>query len=121
LAGNIFYNNWSGLDIHGVDSNNIFRESITGTTVISLGYNVRTTGSTFVYNETDGPGPGDTTFGNLGITGDPFNLFTFVPVTTGTLRTHMPSPLPSPLANFPITDFNRVTRTFPGPPGAVVQ
>jgi hypothetical protein len=121
LAGNIFYNNIGGLDDLGVDTNNIFRIIAVNRTVISLGYNVRTTGSTFVYNETDGPGPGDTTFGNLGITGAPFNTFTFVPVTTGTLHTHMPSPLPSPLANFPITDFNRVTRTFPGPPGAVVQ
>jgi hypothetical protein len=62
------------------------------------------------------PGPGDTTFADLGIGGVPFDTTTFAPVSG--LEGVIPSPAPD---GFPVTDFNGATRTFPGAPGAVKQ
>jgi hypothetical protein len=56
---------------------------------------------------------GDTTFSNLGISGMPFDVNTFNPVSS--LR----SRIPSAPANFPLTDFYGNYRTYPGAPGAV--
>jgi hypothetical protein len=58
-------------------------------------------------------GTGDTTFETLSITGAPINTTTFVPVAG--LGNFLPT-----TTDFPATDFNGVTRTFPGAPGAVV-
>jgi predicted outer membrane repeat protein len=58
-------------------------------------------------------GTGDTTYADLGITGDPFDTTTFVPVAA------LESVIPSSPEDFPVTDFYGDTRTFPGAPGAV--
>ena len=59
-------------------------------------------------------GLGNTSLSSLGITGTPVNTTTFEPVQA--LRNFMPA---SPLANFPLYDFNGNPRTWPGAPGAV--
>jgi hypothetical protein len=58
-------------------------------------------------------GTGDRTFTDLGVTGDPFDTTTFVPVAG------LSSVLPSAPPDFPATDFYGANRTFPGAPGAV--
>jgi hypothetical protein len=61
-------------------------------------------------------GTGDTTLSALGISSDPFDTTTFVPVSG--LKSVLPSSAP---ANFPAADFYGTTRTFPGAPGAVAD
>jgi predicted outer membrane repeat protein len=60
---------------------------------------------------------GNTTFSNLSITGFPFDA-DFVPVAELQSPGVLPSTAP---ADFPATDFNGTTRTFPGAPGAVAK
>jgi hypothetical protein len=61
-------------------------------------------------------GTGDTTFTALGISGDPFNTTSFVPVSA--LQSPGVLPVTAP-TDFPVTDFYGAARTFPGAPGAV--
>ena len=108
IGGNLFYGNTarsSGGPVVYVES----------ASVTSLGYNVCDvaigTGGTLT-GWASGK-PGDKTFTELSISGDPFNTTTFVPV--GALQNHIPT---AP-ADFPVTDFNGAARTWPGAPGAV--
>jgi len=107
LAGNVFYGNtasYAGSVVYEYSG-----------TVTSLGYNV--------VDVTLGTGDsksgwesvtGDTTFSDLSITGDPFDTTTFAPADG--LKNVMPS---TAITGFPATDFNGVTRDWPGAPGAV--
>ena len=58
-------------------------------------------------------GMGDTTFTTLGISGNPFDTDTFVPLSSAL------NVVPSSLADFPATDFYGNPRIWPGAPGAV--
>ena len=84
-------------------------------TVVSNGYNVVDVGLGEEYYQAGWEAaPIDTTFSDLGITGDPINTATFAPVSG--LGSVIPNPPPQ---GFPVTDFYGNTRTFPGAPGAV--
>jgi hypothetical protein len=112
LTGNLFYGNTAGLNSGPVVYNYL------GRVTSSQGYNVVDVALGTGDSESGWTAAaGDTTFnlaGGLGISGDPFDTTTFVPVAG--LRNVMPS---TPVTGFPITDFNGATRTWPGAPGAV--
>jgi hypothetical protein len=124
LSGNLFYK---------VQKNVSVVSNSTPNSVISSGYNVidveyRTgSGPYSGFNATTGdanfaPISGSTNVGFLNNTTHPFtNTNTsganvFVPLATGTLRTHIPSTF---AANMPAVDFYGNVRTYPSAPGAV--
>jgi predicted outer membrane repeat protein len=105
LVGNLFYKNTAATSypVVRVESGT----SAASYNVVDLAFGTETTACGWT------AGTGDKTFTSLSITGDPFNTTTFVPVNG------LASVLTSRPADFPITDFNGETRTFPGAPGAV--
>jgi predicted outer membrane repeat protein len=104
LEGNLFYGNTAAL---------YYPVALIVSSGTVASYNVIDTG----YNSSSGAswsaGTGDTTFTALGISGTPFNTTSFAPVSA------LQSVLSSAPTDFPETDFNGNTRTFPGAPGAV--
>jgi hypothetical protein len=109
LTGNLFYGNTAPtrpvVVYNAFESSGIINASH-NVVDVAYGMGAAQTGWT--------AGTGDTTFTALGISGDPFNTTTFVPVTA--LQNVLPATAP---ADFPLTDFYGATRTFPGAPGAV--
>jgi hypothetical protein len=123
LTGNLFYGNTASSAANG---HVVYRASSGNSTVTSGGYNVidvalgiggaSSTGSGFV------AATGDTTIANLlgdntttpFITSPPVNAADFAPVAG--LQNVMPA---TAIADFPLTDFNGVTRDWQGAPGAV--
>jgi hypothetical protein len=103
LTGNIFYGN--STDVVNKSNGTI----IASYNVVDAAFGTGTTQAGW------DAGTGDTTFGDLSISGDPFDLTTFFPVS----GLQSPGVLPSALPGFPATDFYGETRTFPGAPGAV--
>jgi predicted outer membrane repeat protein len=107
LTGNLFYGNTAERSLI------LYHSSFFGATVIST-YNV----VDVIYGLGDGnagwtAGTGDSTFTELGISGNPLNTATFAPVPG------LGSVIPAPPEGFPATDFYGNQRTFPGAPGAV--
>ena len=142
ITGNIFYgNNSFNNDSHIIHGDN---HNEWGIYLYSNGYNIvdRALGQgehNAGYNNAPNT---DRTLPNVGITSDyyhglsggygtnisltsaPFDTTTFVPVTTGTMHTHIPSrtwTISGRAASMPETDFYGKTRTWPGAPGAVMQ
>ena len=118
FAGNLFYGNTA-------TTNPVLYYA--GGSTLSLGYNLVDVALGIGAAQSGFPAfTGDVQFTDVGFANNttlPFNATTFVPVATGTLRSHIPNPLPDALRNagFPTTDFNGATRTWPGAPGAVKQ
>jgi hypothetical protein len=105
LTGNLFYGNTAALSypVVCVSSGTVSASH----NVVDVAFGTANTQAGWA------AGTGDTTFAALSITGDPFDTTTFAPVAAlQTLLTTKP-------ADFPATDFNGATRTFPGAPGAV--
>jgi hypothetical protein len=108
LTGNLFYGNTTS------NSNN-YPIITPYSTTISGGYNVVDVAYGTYSNQCGWTAvTGDTTFEDLGISGVPFDTNTFVPVND--LRNVMPL---LPIEDFPTTDFNGATRTWPGAAGAI--
>jgi hypothetical protein len=107
LTGNLFYGNTAS----------VYPVVYNRSGIVSASYNVAD--AAFGTETTQAgwaAGTGDTTFTALGISGNPFNTTSFVPVSALQSPGVLPATAP---ADFPTTDFYGVTRTFPGAPGAV--
>jgi len=117
LTGNLFYGNTTTNN----DNKVVYNDSYSGSVITSNGYNVAdvaigTWSSQSGWTATTG----DTTFSGVGFSNNttlPFvDIIEFMPLNTGTLRSHIPIMFSN---NMPVTDFNGETRTWPGTPGAV--
>ena len=111
LMGNLFFGNKAS-------TSPLFYLNTSGNTVTSLGYNVIDVAfgtSTSSNNQQSGWAAefGDTTFSELGVIGNPFDPFNFVP------QAGLNDVIAYTLIGFPATDFNGAARTVPGSPGAV--
>jgi hypothetical protein len=111
LTGNLFYGNTAQYSVVFNGDNSGSRGAINASyNVVDVAYG---TGNTQAGWDA---GTGDTTFTALGISGDPFDTTTFVPVAGLQSSGVLPSTAPP---DFPATDFYGAIRTFPGAPGAV--
>jgi hypothetical protein len=114
LEGNLFYGNTSEANYPVLRKSN-------ANSILAASYNVvdadfmASPGLSTVNTCGWSAETGDKTLTTLGITGAPFDTTTFVPVSG------LGSVISSAPTNFPATDFNGATRTFPGAPGAVKQ
>jgi hypothetical protein len=108
LLGNLFYGNTaSSSPVAGGNTTSNGYANSNGYNIVDVALGTSSQGSGWF------AGTGDATFANLGISGDPFDTSTFVPVPG------LGSVIPSAPADFPTTDFYGNIRTFPGTPGAV--
>ena len=117
LTGNLFYGNVAGSATLGPT---VIKGGVG--TITSRGYNIVDIALGTGNNQSGFASiAGDSLYTGIGFADNttlPFSTSSFLPVATGTLRTHIPETF---AGSMPETDFNGAKRTWPGAPGAVKQ